>query len=1119
MTRTIYITLILTLLISFNNRAFPQKEESSVPTSTVVELPSRKMTVKQALDELFKIPGLSIVYGGSEKIANNTIAFPSRSLPVERIMNEIELQSPVDFILNNGHIIVKNRKLEESYTITGKLKDNITKEGLISANILIEGTSTGFVTDNEGSFLINLKPGNYSLIFRYIGYEEKIIEVKLYKNLNLNVELKVKQHQINSVNIQGSYNSIEPLEKGRDIKTIDSKVIGRLNTNNVNDALQGRVEGVWTTKSSGAPGDHHKIRIRGISSIFGSSDPLYIVDGAIIPIVNFENIGISDLNSHDIEKITVLKDASSTALYGNMGSNGVIIIETKKGGATPQFSFSVKQGFQDFSKRYSFMDSEKFLNTLELSDNLINTSFYKIFPTAKRYEKYPLYRDSLGNTLSSKDYQDELFKTGYISEYQLSGSGNYKTVDYYISGNYYNHNGIIHNTNYKKYTLTANLSKTFAEKLALRFLYKGSYQVNKNTIDNYLGNNVILKGINYEPAYESTPDSFLYKTDRLFFNDIYSNNSIKNLSRHSLPFDTLIYANDKTKADAGNTINLQLFYKINNEFSFRAISSVSFRNYTFSTLNTPYAFGGMATKEYLKSTEKYTYFNHQYELNYSKQFKNHNLSALLRYRGYRDNINWKVDSISNVSYDGIEPEDDIFLRGSQVIYGERGSVIRNINSGIINLNYNYKRKFFLSLISNYENIKEGNYVSSGQLFNSIAFNWDLVRESILPFPKWINEFNLFVNWGQSGNYPLNSLSNDLFSTTDKYASGDSLMRAIYISNLANHHLMPEKVEEINLGLKISLFDERLRFSADYYKKNNTNLLVKRTIPIYYGGGYIFQNIGEMKNEGLELSLEAIPVKLDNFYWDTRLGLSTNSQMITKLYENESISFNNTDVLIPDFIAKENEPLGAIIGYNYQGRIKNMDPSEYTGANSRCVKNLGLAYLRGDTLNPKRNSIAEGDKMVIGNSIPDFTFNWLNNIEYKNFYCEMLWYGAIGVDKYNATKASTYITGLNSDVRDIVMDTLKFHTTNIFYESSYFVEDASFIRLKTLSFTYSQPKKIASKIKMEYTLSFENLITITKYSGYDPEASIYTDNNFTDNAIDKGAYPNPRGVFFSVNMTF
>ena len=1119
MTRIIYITLIITLLISLNNRVFSQEKESSVSISTVVELPSRKMSVKQALDELFKIPGLSIVYGSNEKIANNTITFPSRSSSIENILKEIELQAPVDFIKNNGHIIVKNRKLEESYTISGKLKDSATKEGLISANILVEGTSLGFVTDNDGYFSFTLKPGNYALIFRYIGYEEKIVEVKLFKNTSLNIDLKVKQHQINSINIQGSYNSIEPLEKGRDIKTIDSKVIGKLNTNNVNDVLQGRVEGVWTTKSSGAPGDHHKIRIRGISSIFGSSDPLYVVDGAIIPIVNFENIGISDLNSHDIEKITVLKDASSTALYGNMGSNGVIIIDTKKGGAVPQISFNVKQGFQDFTKRYPFQSTEEFFNTLVLSDDLINTGFYKIFPSSQRYEKYPVYRDSLGNTLAGRDYQDELFRTGYISEYQLSGSGNIKTVDYYISGNYYNHKGVIQNTNYNKYTLTANLSKTFAEKLSIRLLYKGSYQINKNTLDNYLGNNVILKGINYEPAYESTPDTFLYKADRLFFNDVYTNNSIRNLSRHSTPFDTLIYANDKIKTDAGNTINFQLFYKINNELSFRAISSLSFRNYIFSTLNTPYAYGGMTSKEYLKSTEKYIYFNHQYELNYSKQFKNHNLSALLRYRGYRDNVNWIIDSISNITYDGIEPEDDIFLRGSQVIYGERGSVIRNINSGIINLNYNYKRKIFLSFISNYENIKEGNYVSTGQFFNSVAINWDLVRESLFSFPKWMNEFNLFANWGQSGNYPLNSLSNDLYSTYSQYASGDSLMRSVYISNLANHHLMPEKVEEVNLGLKFSLFNERLKFTADYYRKKNTNLLVKRTIPIYYGGGYIFQNIGEMKNEGLELSLELTPVKTENLYWDTRFGLSTNNQIITKLYEEKSISFNNTDVLIPDFIAKENEPLGAIIGYNYQGKLKEMDPSEYTGANSRCVKYLGLAYLRGDTLNPKRNSVVEGDKMVIGNSIPDFTFNWLNNFEYKNFYCEMLWYGAIGVDKYNATKASTFITGLNSEVRNIVMDTLKFHTTNIFYESSYFVEDASFVRLKTLSFTYSQPKKIASKISMEYTLSFENLITITRYSGYDPEASIYTDNNFTDNAIDKGAYPNPRGVFLSINMTF
>jgi TonB-dependent starch-binding outer membrane protein SusC len=1112
-TSKIRLSIFLTLSLLFLLISYSQANEIEALQLQMIEFSNRRMPVKQALDELYKLPGVSLVYGSNEKIPNVTIVFSSRSISVKKALSEIEEQAPVDFIYNNNHIIVKSRELATNYTLTGTLTDYDTREGLISANVVISGTTIGIMTDNNGYFSLQLKPGSYSLLFSYLGYEEKQVDIQLYKNVDLNVSLKTKLHQINAVIVNGNFRVKENFEVGRKFETIDSKVINRINTNDVNDALQGRVQGVWATKISGAPGDHHKIRIRGISSIFGCSDPLYVVDGAIIPIVNFENMGISDLNSHDIDKITVLKDASSTALYGNLGSNGVILIETKKGGGECHYSFGIKQGLQVFSKRYPLMGAEDFLGTLKLSDNLINTTFYERFPERKIYEKYPIYRDSLGNTLAEKNYQNELFRTGYISEYQLSGTGNFKTIDYYLSGNIYNHNGVISNTNYRKYTLTANLSKVITDKFSIRLLYKGSHQKNKNTIDNYLGNNVILKGINYEPAYSATPDSFLYKSERLYYNDVASS-SIANLSRHTLSFDSLVYANNKIKTDYSSSLNLHGFYKINKDFSFRTTASLSFKNLIFSSQNSPFGFD-ISSKKFLESSEKYIYFNHQYELNYSKLINDQNITAFLRYRGYRDRVNWKIDSIANVSYDGIAPEDDIFLRGSQVIYGEQGSVIRRINSAIFNINYNFKKKYFISLISNYETIREGSYMSEGQLFNSLAVNWDLAKESFLNLPQSVDEINLYVNYGESGNYPLNSLSDDLFSVSSTYTSNDSIVRSAYIANLANHILRPERVVEINVGLNFSLFKDRLKFSADYYRKKNTNLLIKRTIPLYYGGGTIYQNIGEMENKGLELSLDATPFNNASFYLNTRLGFSTNNQTITKLYNKEPINFNNTDILIPDFIAKENEPLGTITGYKYQGKWSEIDESEL----SHYAKSLGLAYFKNDTIKPKRTNVIASDKMVIGSSIPDFTCSWSTIFEYKNFSCEMLWYGVVGVDKYNATKASTFITGTNSEVRNIVLDTMKYHVGNIFYESSYFVEDASFLRLKTLSFSYTPVKKIASKFSMEYTLSFENLITLTRYSGYDPEASIYTDNNFSDNAIDKGAYPNPLGVFISINMTF
>jgi len=275
----------------------------------------------------------------------------------------------------------------------------------------------------------------------------------------------------------------------------------------------------------------------------------------------------------------------------------------------------------------------------------------------------------------------------------------------------------------------------------------------------------------------------------------------------------------------------------------------------------------------------------------------------------------------------------------------------------------------------------------------------------------------------------------------------------------------------------------------------------------------------MANKGLELSLVIVPFNRPNLYWSTRFGYAFHNQVIMELYDGEPISFNNTDILYPDFYAMENRMLGEIIGYDYQGKWidslharKPMRYPQYFNASD-------AAYSLGDTLIHFDYLEIDDHKVVIGNSIPKITFNWINEIIYKNFSCEMLWYGVIGADKYNGTKASTYISGLNTGVKEIVSDTLRYLKTDIFYQSSFFVEDASFIRLKTLRFSYKQPKKIASRIGLTYTVSFENLITLTKYSGYDPEATTYTNNNFTDNAMDRGAYPNPRGYFFSINVSF
>jgi TonB-dependent starch-binding outer membrane protein SusC len=1103
------LLILIVLIHSFPGRSFSR---NLVNLQTIeVKFTTTRMNVKQALDELSQIPDISIIYGSKEGYLKLNILFSSKKMNLEKALEEIKSQVPVEIVFNNNHIILKVKELKSNYLIHGAVHDAKTHEPLIAATILLQGTTTGTFTDNFGNFHFNAKPGVYQLIYRYMGYEEKQVTINLFQDIDLDLFLEVTHNQINEVKVTGNYHELEPIEKGRPIEKIESKAIEKLNTNDVNDALHGTINGVWTTKVSGAPGDHNKVRIRGISSIFGSTDPLYVVDGVFVPVVNFKTLGISDLNTHDINSITVYKDASSTAMYGYLGGNGVVIIETKKGGGKTQYNASVKVGAQQFTKRYDLMNSEMFYSTLDSADKKLGTSFYKRDPANYIFEKYPYYRDSLGNTIGYDNFQDELFKTGILNEYQLSAQGGNKGIDYYISGNYYNHNGVITNSNYNKYTLTANLSKVIGDKLSLRLLYKGSHQVNKNNLDNYMGNSVILKGINFEPGYRTTPDSFLTKWQRLYCND-YNSASVNLLSNNLISPDKLFYEQLKQKTEIDNSVNLIGFYCFNRELSARATLSLSFKDITYSSF-IPTRTGG--NEKFLRSRENFAIIHNQYDLFYEKKLKNQEINLSLQYRNYNDNVYWKVDSIRNIDLEGLTIDNDIYLRGSNAIFGEKGSVIRSINSIILSAGYNYKRKYFISLIANYDHIKEGYYVNRSELFSSVAINLDLAKEKILHLPAWVNSCNLFINWGQSGNYPLNSLSNDLYATNSKYSAGDEIARAVYISNLANHHITHEKVTEANYGIDIDLLNNRVKLSADYYQKKNSNLLVQRSIPLYYGGGTIFENIGEMKNSGLELSLEIVPFDKKNLYWSSRAGFSTNHQLITKLFDGQSINFNNTDILYPDFYARENETLGSITGYHYMGSWANL--SDEQKASKKYVQKLGIAYLKIDSLH--LTNLGEYDKTIIGNSIPDFTFNWINFFEFKNFSCDMLWYGVIGLDKYNATSASTYIAGTNRKVSDFVNQNLRGILNGVFYESSYFIEDASFIRLKTLSFTFKQPQKIKSIISLSYTLSFENLITLTHYGGYDPEATIYTDNNFTDNAMDRGAYPNPQGIYFTINLTF
>jgi TonB-linked SusC/RagA family outer membrane protein len=1090
--------LIVTIILCLFSVFVSGQKQAKIPDK-IIYLEVKIYTLDEILGVLIEIEGVNLTYNKNELPVEGKLNISKTEYSLSELLELIKRQLPVEYTIINEHIILKKRKLEKKYRLSGRVTDKQSGEAMIAVNIYVKESLKGCVSGNNGNYVLNLAPGQYTIIYSYMGYEIRETPVNLYRNVNLDISMEQSEKEIEEVRISAQRQFFGNLEKGRSIQKIGIKEIQLENINNVSDILHARLSGIWATKTSGAPGDHVKIRVRGLNSLFASDDPLYVVDGVQIPNVNLKTLGVTHLNIHDIENITVLKDASSTALYGYQGGNGVIIIDTRRGGGKNEINFESKVGFQRFTNMYDLMNTEDYLASMDSSRNINKVNI-------RRY--YPEYTDSL----ESVDWQDMFFRDGLMTEYQLSATGTQLKTNYYLSANYYSHEGVVRSSSYDRMNFSANLGRKISKNLNAELSLKYSYQENKNNLDNYLGNELLWCGINKPPCLHDIPDSLYRKVqtdiDTMLLTNYVEYNTLER------PYDPDDYINNVTKQQDISIYSAHLFinYRIKENINFNFSSSFSKRNQQYILNQKEYDHGPLA--KYIESDENYLVFNHQYNFSYNKEFHNHTLKFIAGMKFYTDNVYWNIDSTNYPYKEYGVPFDAAgeLSKGTMAIHGFEGAVIRSINSYVSHINYSFKYRYSISLAVNYDHLKEGNYVKLEEIFPSVAINWDIAKEPWVDL-KWLNEFNVYANYGASGNYPLNALSNDLYLEKG-YTYIDTNLIGYTIEQLANHNLKHEEIEEVNFGIRTSLFNQRLKLAGSYFHKVNSDLIINRVIPPHYGGGHLFLNIGELENKGIDLGFELIPVKTLKFLWYSHANISFNNQKIRKLDIQDTILFFDTDMLFPDFIISRNGNLGNIYGYKYLGKYTEEDKQARL---RKYVQLLGGKFLNADTITS--GGLGEDDKIVIGNSLPDFTWNFYSSFVYKNFSVDMLWYGVAGVKKYNATRAASYITGTNSEINQLIYDTLGVFRHPNFYESSYFVEDAGFARLKSLTFTYSPKELFFNHINMKFSLSFENLITLTKYKGYDPETTIYTDNTFSDYAVDRGAYPIPKAIYASINLTF
>jgi TonB-dependent starch-binding outer membrane protein SusC len=979
--------------------------------------------------------------------------------------------------------------------LSGKVVTSGTKEGIPGVNVVIKGTSKGTVTDIDGSFNLDASPGT-TFIFSFVGYKTQ--ELVYNGQTGVTIQLEEEANELNEVVVVG-YSSIARKDITGAISTVNADDLKNLSINGLDQALQGQVAGVQVTQSSGTPGGGVTVRIRGATSISAGNRPLYIIDG--IPVetgdLSSRSFGgqgdnaLALLNPNDIESYNVLSDASAKALYGSRASNGVIVITTKRGkNSKTQIAFDIQRGIIDPVKRLDILNASQLL---ELQREAVENSGQN--PDA--FGLIPGVTDAV-NT----DWQDEVLRTGIMQQYQLSATGGDDNTSFYISGSFREEEGVQLNNKFQRLGTTINLDQRLTEKLSIATNLSLSYSLNKRVKgDNF------LDGV-YSGAVKSLPFSTPYDEEGLLIgpaSPLYAGfPNFNPVAQALLPrFNT---STVKTLA------NINATYKIKPYLTLKAQASLDLNDVTEDQYESSQtAIGGflpsVGGQGYgIFSSNTYTNVDYYLTLSYNKSLaEKHVLSAVVGTELYQNyaiggSVQGRLfpsDDFTYIQSAGIvdagfsykEPPHSIlsFFGEARYDYDDRILVTASMRTdGSSNFGANNRFGYFPALSAAWR-ISQEKFYKSG-------FVDDLkVRGSIgLTGNERIGAFIFLGQWG---------------SATYNGSSG------VTPNNVPNPNIKWETTQETNLGVDVAMWGGRLQTVLNVYYNKTNDLLLTRPYPFTTGFGGIADNIGEMQNKGIELSVTSVNID-KALRWTTTLNISRNDNKVLFLadsiplyrgYPGEGVDATN--------IIKEGEPLGSFWGLNY----------------------LGVNPATGDAMYEDRNGdglITNTDAMVIGNAQPKLIGGITNQLQYKGFDLTFFFNFSVGNKVLNFSKATLVNMGADiqsnqsvdalrrwqkpGDITDIPRYELESTLNNL--HSNRLLEDASYLRLKNLSVGYNLPAKLVNRMyfrNVKVYASATNLWTYTKYTGSDPEVSTL-DGSTAAQGIDFFTLPQVRTIALGIN---
>ena len=999
--------------------------------------------------------------------------------------------------------------------VTGKVVDE-NGLPLTGAGVLVQDSSRGVVTDLDGRYSISLQDGEGVLVFSYLGYADQSIVVGGRSVIDVAL-VPDTSNTLNDVVVIG-YGTTKKADLTGSVANINLSDIADTPTTSVDQALQGRIAGVDMMTTTGEPGASTSIRIRGTRSIEASNEPLIVVDGVMDAVGS-----LSEINPDDIESINILKDASSTAIYGSRGANGVVIITTRKGvTAKPNVTAKVTFGVSQLARKLDLMNAEELLryrNDYTYIDAWMNDpESTSLLP---KYDPADYKNDT--------DWIDAITRIAYNKTANVSVSGKDNKLTYFVSGGLNDTQGIVKGSGFTRITGRINLTYDFNKWLSAAFKANHTYSIEHPNKANIGGTNTYTGAVYLAP--------YIGEYDEI--NPLYENG--RKINTPCVAIEQIDYSKTKRNSSMSGEIILKPVSNlvISSQNTYTPMN-VNVYKYSPSTLPARYdGQGGLAERSIYQSLQLMS----ENTVTYTGRFgRNHRLKAMLGF-----SVSNRITELNEISANGIIDDslkwnnlNAISTKEGYTIGSERARIVRE--SLYTRVNYDFKGKYYLTFTARADGSSNFAENNKWAFFPSGALKWNLRKEPFLRNARWLDELSLRVSAGITGNDAISAYrSLGIYNSSTSGAVFEGMQSAgFYPSRVSNPDLTWEKTASYNAGLDFSAFDGRLNITAEAYASRTTDLLLTLKLIQSTGFSSRLTNLGATSNVGGEITINTVNIERRNFGWQTDFTVSHNTQMVEDIGQEEYVSvMNGSGYMMHGY--KKDYPLNALWGFEYAGVFHNVDEvmanlesREYASQTTISTEdpNYNILVGRAKYVDHDHDGVLSNDDLVyLGNADPILFGGLQNTFDIYKFKVGVYLAYSLGGKIYNYselmmsggyyTNQYAYMTDAWHPVRNPDSDIPRAGIGTAHVPSSFQVHDASYLRLKTVnvSYTFDFKKVRNAKVRsLTLGLTGENLWLWTRYNGFDPDVSTSGDSSVIRRA-DVGAYPRARQIVANLQIRF